>query len=57
VDLMEKFILARIAKPQTVDKIMDKMWKTLKGFLRALTLHKLERGGLYDTLRYSLFAC
>jgi hypothetical protein len=32
---MEKFILARIAKLQTVDKIMDKMWKTLKGFLRA----------------------
>jgi len=35
VDLMEKFILVRIAEPQTVDKIMDKMWKTLKGFLRA----------------------
>lgn len=29
---MEKFIPARIAKQKAVDKIMDKSWKTLKGF-------------------------
>jgi hypothetical protein len=29
---VEKFIPARIAKLQAVDKIMDKPWKTLKGF-------------------------
>jgi len=29
---MEKFILARIAKLQTMDKIMDNIWKTLMGF-------------------------
>jgi len=34
VDLMEKFIPVRNAKLQVMDKIMDKMWKTLKGFLR-----------------------
>jgi hypothetical protein len=28
---MEKFILAKIAKLQAVDKIMDKIWKTLMG--------------------------
>jgi hypothetical protein len=31
VDFMEKFILARIAKLQAMDKIMDKIWKTLMG--------------------------
>jgi hypothetical protein len=35
VDLMEKFIPVRNAKLKVMDKIMDKMWKTLKGFLRA----------------------
>jgi hypothetical protein len=34
VDLMEKFIPVRSAKLQAMDKIMDKVWKTLKGFLR-----------------------
>jgi hypothetical protein len=29
---VEKFIPARIAKQKAVDKIMDKPWKTLKGF-------------------------
>jgi hypothetical protein len=29
---MEKFILARIAKLQDVDKTMVKPWKALKGF-------------------------
>jgi hypothetical protein len=32
VDLWKRFIPARIAKLQAVDKIMDKPWKTLKGF-------------------------
>jgi hypothetical protein len=32
---MEKFIPVRNAKLKVMDKIMDKMWKTLKGFLRA----------------------
>jgi len=32
---VEKFLPVRNAKLQAMDKIMDKMWKTLKGFLRA----------------------
>jgi hypothetical protein len=31
---MEKLIPVRNAKLQAMDKIMDKVWKTLKGFLR-----------------------
>jgi hypothetical protein len=32
---VEKFLPVRNAKLRAMDKIMDKMWKTLKGFLRA----------------------
>ena len=61
---MEKFIPARIAKQKAVDKIMDKPWKTLKGFphLTHNFAHNLQQAilshnKLYHKLHNNYYCC
>jgi DNA-binding CsgD family transcriptional regulator len=63
---MEKFILVRIAEPQTVDKIMDKMWKSNKeigillmlseGRIRNIVSDLFEKTGTSDRTQLAVFA-
>jgi hypothetical protein len=66
---VEKFLPVRDAKLKAMDKIMDKMWKTPKGFLRAAMnvcatnfAHSLQqaflsRNKLYRKLHNNCYCC